>query len=132
MKEIDYYGTDADYIHLKFGRMRKMYNFTNEFREKYPNFCEEYSKYFNNDPTCRFKSPLEIAQYVDMYDIPVHFYFNYTDTPVKDMIEVYEYFIREYTGISYELDGTFRKDYQSGLDGEKENSKSYKVIRSEE
>lgn len=129
---IDYYGDDADYIHLKFGRMQKMYNFTNEFRTKYPNFCAEYEKHWKGDKTCRFNSPLEIAQYVDMYDIPVHFYFNYTDTPVEDMTEVYSYLVREYSGISNEPDGTFRKDYEHGLDGENGNQKAYKVIRGEE
>jgi hypothetical protein len=125
---IDYYGTDADYIHLKFGRIRKCYNFTNEFRKNHPNFVAEYEKYWVNDPTCRFKSPLEVVQYIDTFNVPVHLYFNYTDTPVKNMAEVYEYLIREYSGISEEPDGTWRKDYEKGLDGEEQSDKSYKVL----
>lgn len=127
--DIDYYGTDEPYIHLKFGRMQKAYNFPDKFREKHPNFCMEYEKYWNGDETCRFHSPLEIAQYIDMYDIPVHLYFNFTDTPVKDMTEVYEYFIREYSGISKDLDGGYRDDWRKGLDGEEENQKEYSVFR---
>lgn len=126
---MDYYGEDLDYIHLKFGDMRKMYNFTEDLRSKHPNFCAEYRKYWTNDPTCRFKSPLEIAQYIDMFDIPVHLYFNYTDTPVEDMTEVYEYFIREYSGITTNPDGSLRSSMEKGLDGEEYNRKNYKVFR---
>lgn len=132
MKEINYYGTDADYIHLKFGRMQKMYNFTNEFREKYPNFCAEYELFWNHDKKCRFHNPLEIAQYVDMFEVPVHFYYNYTDTPSKSMTDVYEYIIREYSGISNEVDGSFRKDYNKSLDGQESVNKEYKVTEVED
>lgn len=123
----EYYNGSIDTIHLKFGRMQKHYNFTPEFVKKYPNFCAEYEKHWNGDDSCRFKSTLEIAQYVDMYDIPVKFYFNFTDTPVKNMAEVYEYLIREYSGINYEVDGTFRDDYGLSLDGQQPNSKVYEV-----
>ncbi len=128
----DFYGTNADYIHLKFGDMRKCYNFTEAFEAKHPNFCAEYRKYWNDSETCRFNSPLEIAQYVDMHDIPVKFYFNYTDTPVKNITEVYEYFIREYNGIDKNADGSHRRDYNHGLDGEDVVNKSYKVEAKEE
>lgn len=124
----DFYGDEIDYIHLKFGDMRKAYNFTDEFRTKYPNFCEEYEKYWRNDATCRFKSPLEIAQYVDMFNVPVKFYYNFTDTPSENMADVYEYFIREYGGISNEVDGSWRKDWENGLDGEEKSGEWYKVI----
>lgn len=132
MKVIDYYGTDADYIHLKFGDMRKAYNFTKEFEEKYPNFCAEYKKYWQGDESCRFKSALEIAQYIDLFDVPINLYFNYTDTPVRKMSEVYEYFIREYAGITTEADGSFRANYRPGLDGENRNTKEYLVILKKE
>ena len=127
----DYYGRDFSYIHLKFGDMRKMYFFTKEFQEEHPNFCKEYQKYWNNDPTCRFKSPLEIAQYVDMFNIPVEFYYNYTDTPSKDITDVYDYFLREYSGIPYEADGSQRADWQKGIDGEEPEEKHYQVIKVE-
>jgi len=127
-----FYGDKFSYIHLKFGDMRKMYFFTDEFRAKHPNFCKEYEKYWNHDETCRFKTPLEIAQYIDMYDIPVQLYFNFTDTPVNNMAEVYAYFIREYAGISYDEDGHLRSDYQHGLDGEEEQNKAYTVQKVED
>jgi len=117
---INFYGNDADYIHLKFGEMHKCYNFTTEFRNKYPNFCAEYEKYWFGDESCCFQTPLHIAQYVDMYDVPIHFYFNYTDTPAKNICDVYRYLIREYTGTT---------DYFAGLDGGKCNIKTYKVVR---
>lgn len=124
---MDYYGTDVDYIHLKFGDMRKAYNFTESFKNRYPNFCKEYIKYWNCDTTCRFKHPLEIAQYIDMFEIPVHLYFNFTDTPVKHMTEVYEYFLREYGGITDDENGQLRKDYRLSLDGDEPTSHKYKV-----
>lgn len=124
---INYYGDNDDYIHLKFGRMQKMYCFTEKFREKHPNFVKEYELFFWNDEKSRFKTALEVAQYVDMYNIPVNFYFNFTDTPAKNIAEVYSYLIREYAGINYNSDGSWREDYRKGLDGEEEVERSYKV-----
>jgi len=108
-----------------------MYNFTTEFRAKYPNFCKEYEKYWTNDDTGRLKTPLEIAQYVDMFEVPVRFYFNMTDTPVKDITDVYSYLIREYTGgTCYNEDGSWRSDaYNMGLDGENAVGKEYRVTK---
>lgn len=127
---IDYYGTDADYIHLKWGDMRKAFNFTEEFKNKHPNFYKEYRKYWNDDPTCKFHTPLQIAQYVDMFNIPVRFYFNFTDTPVHNMTEMYEYFIREYTGdTKLDDEGKYRENYNDGMDGEKQVRNYYKVIK---
>lgn len=124
---IDFYGNDADYIHLKFGRAQKQFNFTKEFREKHGEFAKEYEKFFWGYKS-RFANSLEVIQYVDMYNIPVHFYFNYTDTPAKNIEEVYAYLLREYSGINYNEDGSFRNDYRKGLDGEEEVSKSYMVV----
>ncbi len=123
---IDYYGKDADYIHLKFGHMHKCYNFTDKFREKHPTFCKEYEKYWNGDYSGELSSPLKIAQYVDMFDIPVHFYYNFTDTPSEGIEDVYEYIIRE---CSF---GQWTHEGQVSWDGEKQNSKEYKVTRVEE
>lgn len=92
MSEEDFYGDDLDYIHIKFGRMQKAYNFTDKLIKSHPNFCNEYIKYWNGEKDCKFKTPLQIARYVDIYEVPVRFYFNYTDTPVEDITEVYEYF----------------------------------------
>jgi hypothetical protein len=90
---IDYYGDKDNYIHAKFGDLRKAYNFTPELKKLYPKFCEEYAKYWNGE-FCRFQQPQQIVKYVDENKIPVHFYFNYTDEPatIQDM---YDYFERE-------------------------------------
>lgn len=114
---IDYYGDDANYIHLKFGNMRKMYNFTEEFIEKHPNFCAEYAKYWEGDETCKFEYPLQIINYVDHYNIPVNFYFNYTDTPAKNNEEVKQYLVRESVPRDY---AKFFEGKWVGWDGEKE------------
>lgn len=121
----DFYGTDLDYIHLKFGRMQKCYNFTDKFRESHPNFCAEYEKYWNGEDGL-FKTPLDIAQYVDVCNVPVRFYYNYTDTPSKDITDVYEYILREFSF------GTYHNGEYVGLDGEKQEHKSYKVVRETE
>lgn len=92
---MDYYNGSIDTIHLKFGDMRKHVNFTEKFSRKYPKFVEEYFKYLQRDPECKFGSALEIVNYVDYYNIPVHFYFNYTDTPAKNNKEVQDYLVRE-------------------------------------
>jgi hypothetical protein len=95
IKQIDYYGTDDNYIHLKFGDARKMYNFTSNFREQYPIFTKEYIKYWNDDKTCQFKNPFQIVGYAYREGIPVHFYYNFTDTPAKNEEEIMEYLARE-------------------------------------
>jgi len=77
---INYYGDDIDVIHLKFGEARKRYNFTDTFKEKYSVFCEEYLLYWDGTPE-RFKNAYTILKYIKDYDIPVHLYFNFTDTP---------------------------------------------------
>lgn len=92
---MDFYGNDLDCIHLKFGEMRKRYNFTSSFMSKYPNFCKEYQKYYYGNETGVFKNALSVVEYIDTFNIPVHLYFNSTDTPAKDMAEVYTYLIRE-------------------------------------
>lgn len=95
MKEIDYYGTTDNYIHLKFGNARKMYNFTKEFKKEYPLFATEYEKYWNYDETAKFKNPFQIAHYVFRENIPVNFYYNFTDTPAKDEAEIMNYLANE-------------------------------------
>ena len=90
---IDYYGYDDNYIHAKFGDLRKMYNFTDEFRKQYPKFSDEYAKYFSGEYSV-FKQPQQIVKYVDENKIPVHFYFNYTDEPAS-IQDMYDYFERE-------------------------------------
>lgn len=90
-KKIDYYGTEDNYIHLKFGDTRKMYFFTQEFQAKYQQFAKEYQKYFEFDETTQFKNPFQIVHYVYKNKIPVHFYYNFTDTPAKNEKEIIDY-----------------------------------------
>jgi hypothetical protein len=94
-KEIDYYGNEANYIHLKFGDCRKHYNFTSEFIDKHLVFAREFSKYFNYDEDAQFKNPFQIVHYVYENKIPVHFYYNFTDTPAKNEKEIMKYLTAE-------------------------------------
>lgn len=102
-KQIDYYGDEDNYIHLKWGDCVKMYNFTDELIEKYPLFTTEYKKYWDNDDTCQFKNPYQIINYVFDNDIPINFYFNFTDTPVYDREDIIEYLDNENENIPAEL-----------------------------
>ena len=90
-KKIDYYGDKDNYIHLKFGDARKMYFFTNEFQKEYPLFAKGYEKYWNNDSSSQFKNPFQVVHYAYKNKIPVHFYYNFTDTPAKSEKEILEY-----------------------------------------
>ena len=93
-KEIDYYGTKDSYIHLKFGDIRKMYNFTKELEKKYPDFTREYAKYWNCEKS-KFTSPFQVVSYIYDKNIPINLYYNFTDTLVKDREEVIDYLVRE-------------------------------------
>lgn len=102
-KEIDYYGDSANVIHLKFGDTRKCYNFTPDFIEKYPVFTSEYAKYFSDNRASKFKNPFQVVAYVYRHKIPVHFYYNFTDTLAKNEKEIMAYLLREQSYI-YEDD----------------------------
>lgn len=97
INSINFYWTDENYIHFKFWDLRKSYNFTKEFCEKYPVFAEEFWKYFDYEESV-FKNPREIVLYVYYYKIPVYFYFNYTDTPCYNKQDAIRYLTREYMG----------------------------------
>ncbi len=97
-KEIDYYGNSDNYIHLKFGDVRKNYNFTPELKKKYPNFTKEYSKYWEDKPS-RFKNAFQIVSYVYDLNLPISFYFNFTDTPAFSKEEIISYLIDENTSV---------------------------------
>jgi len=92
--EIDYYGEKDNYIHLKFGDARKMYFFTNEFMKEYPAFAREYKNYFENEKSA-FRTPFAVVDYAYKNKIPVHFYYNFTDTPAKNKKEIIDYLVRE-------------------------------------
>jgi hypothetical protein len=93
-KEIDYYGDKDNYIHLKFGDARKMYNFTAKFKKEYPDFAREYTNYWEGKQS-KFKGPFSVVSYVFKHKLPVHFYYNYTDTPATDEKEIMEYLVDE-------------------------------------
>ena len=92
--EIDFYGYNDNYIHLKFGDARKMYNFTDDFKAKYPDFAREYANYWEGK-TSKFRGPIPIVAYVYKHKIPVHFYYNFTDTPAKNKREIMAYLVNE-------------------------------------
>lgn len=99
--KIDYYGETDNYIHLKFGDCRKAYNFTDDFIEKHSNFAKKYQRYFENGAGAGefddFKSPLTVVAHAFKKNIPVHFYYNFTDKPAKDYNEIIEYLVSENT-----------------------------------
>jgi hypothetical protein len=97
INSINFYWTDENYIHFKFWDLRKSYNFTKEFCEKYPVFAEEFWKYFDYEESI-FKNPREIVLYVYNYKIPVYFYFNFSDTPCYSKRDAIRYLTREYMG----------------------------------
>ena len=103
-KDINYYGDKDNYIHAKFGDLRKCYNFTKDFIKRYPRFSEEFGKYWLCEESM-FSNPLEIVNYIIRFKIPVHAYFNFTDTPAT-WKEVQKYLGREYMGNKalYKLD----------------------------
>ena len=122
--EINYYGTEDNYIHAKFGDLKKAFNFTEEFEKKYPKFSEEYRKYWFGESYAGkslFTNPLEIVNYIINFDIPVYAYFNFTDTPAT-WEEVQDYLKDEYLGNKklYKFDKDENNNYTYfSLDGDK-------------
>ena len=98
-KEINWYGDTDNYIYLKFGDCRKNYHFNSDFARKYPDFTIEFERYFEGSLTegnqSKFKTPFAVVEYVYKNKIPVHFYYNYTDTPAKNKKEIMAYLVRE-------------------------------------
>ena len=116
--DIDAYGETQNVIHFKFGGMRKGYNFTDDFREKYPRFVKEFSKYYNHEVGL-FTDPLVIVKYIEKRNLPIRLYSNYYDAEFEDFEAVYEWILAEYAGDFYKL-YTYDEDTQDyvGLDGE--------------
>lgn len=92
--KIDYYGNSDNYIHLKFGDVRKNYHFNKDFIEKYPEFAREFARYFDYSES-KFKTPFAVVSYAYKNKIPVHFYYNFTDTPAKSEEEIMAYLVNE-------------------------------------
>jgi hypothetical protein len=93
-KQIDYYGIEDNYIHLKFGDCMKAYNFTEDFRKEYPQFVKAYDMYWEGKRTA-FKNPFQVVSYAFNNKIPVNWYYNFTDTPAKDQEEITKYLLQE-------------------------------------
>jgi hypothetical protein len=91
---INWYGDTDNYIHLKFGDCVKAYNFTEDFKGKYPQFVKAYEMYWNGKRTA-FKNPFQVVSYAFNNKLPVHFYYNFTDTPAKSEQEITSYLLRE-------------------------------------
>lgn len=92
--QIDYYGSKDNYIHLKWGDCVKAYHFTDDFRARYPEFTQAYEDYWDGNRGA-FKNAFQVITYIYNNRVPVHLYFNFTDTPVKDREDAVQYFIRE-------------------------------------
>lgn len=91
---MNYYGKSDNYIHIKFGDVRKWYNFTGDFTNKYPNFVREFVRYCAGGES-KFKSPFAVVSYVYDNSLPVGFYFNFTETPARSRGEIVDYLVRE-------------------------------------
>lgn len=94
MNKINYYGETDNYIHLKFGDCRKMYNFTKEFTEKYPDFAREYQNYFMGEKSM-FETPEQVVDYVFDNNLPINWYFNFTDEHATSREEIEDYLVNE-------------------------------------
>nr|DAS75446.1 MAG TPA: hypothetical protein [Bacteriophage sp.] len=77
-------------IELKFGDMRKAYNFEDWFLYKYKFFATEFAKYWHEEESY-FKDPYQIVDYVEEHNIPVDFYYNFTDKYAKSYDDIREY-----------------------------------------
>lgn len=79
-----------------------MYNFTPTFIKRYPDFSREYERYWNKQDS-NFKNPFQIVAWAYDNDIPVHFYYNFTDKPVNSKEEALNYLMDE-NSYCYSLD----------------------------
>ena len=91
---LNYYGNTFAYIHAKWGDFRKCYNFPDDFRKKYPNFCSEYEKYQRYEKSV-FVDPMHIVNYIERFDIPCKLYSNFRDREFADFDAVREWICRE-------------------------------------
>ena len=96
---VDYYWDQHNYIHLKFGHMWKMYNFTDDFIKEYPDFFHNYCMYFNWEKGGRWSEwdEVKICEYIRDNNIPVHLYYNFEDVPytIEQAIEYFNWYGKE-------------------------------------
>jgi hypothetical protein len=112
---IDAYGDTENVIHFKFGDMRKSYNFTEEFRAKYPNFCKEYSRYFSGENSL-FSDPLSIVNYIEAFKLPLKLYSNMVDEEFADIEAAKEWICNEWGGRNRDKLYHFKDSKYVGLD----------------
>ncbi|MCL2169980.1 MAG: hypothetical protein FWB74_08150, partial [Defluviitaleaceae bacterium] len=88
------------------------------FAEKYPNFCSEYEKYWENEKSV-FADPMHIVNYIERFAIPCALYSNYCDREFADFDAV-----REWICIERHADFDFGDDkcrlQQRSMDGHPE------------
>jgi hypothetical protein len=58
-------------------------------------FAREYQNYFELKAEAQFKNPFQVVSYAYANKIPVHFYYNFTDTPAKSEKEIMAYLTNE-------------------------------------
>ena len=92
--DLDYYDGDFACIHAKWGDFRKLYNFPDDFRKKYPNFCAEYQKYWSHEESV-FIDPMHIVNYIERFAVPCTLYSNFCDREFADFDAVREWICRE-------------------------------------
>ena len=115
--DIDAYGDTQNVIHFKFGDARKMYHFTTEFQAEHPRFCEEYGKYWMNEPSL-LSDPLALVNYIETFNIPVRLYSNFVDEEFADCDAVREWLVEEYGGQKRHELYQYNDGKYIGLDGE--------------
>jgi hypothetical protein len=94
VRDLNYYNGDFACIHAKFGDFRKHYVFPKGFKEKYPNFCAEYDKYWDSKESV-FTDPMQIVNYIEQFAVPCVLYSNYCDREFADYDAVREWICKE-------------------------------------
>jgi hypothetical protein len=117
------YNSSESVIHFKFGDMRKMYFFTEELQAQHPNFCKEYIKYWNYEPTL-LSDPLAIVNYIEAFNIPVKLYSNFVDEEFADFDAAREWICAEYGGQSRDKLYKYENSGYVGLDGERSSDET--------
>ncbi len=112
---LNYYNGDFACIHAKFGDFRKRYNFPRDFREKYPNFCREYEKYWNCKKSV-FIDPIHIVNYIERFAIPCALYSNMYDGEFADFNAVREWICFE-RHVDYDFGVGKQNLHRQSMDG---------------
>ena len=107
------YGEELNYIHAKFGRLRKRCNFTSQFIKEHPEFFKAYCSFWDNEDGAFGKADedphivsLRIADYLARQDwgMSVQPYYNFIDEKATSWKDVMNYIISESNGAITEVD----------------------------